>query len=133
MDIGTQRRLIIEIAAQNLGATAEYLWPRTPEAFVLRHPANGKWFAVVMRVSGPTLGLPTPGEVDVLNVKCSPLLTGSLLAEPGFLPAYHMNKLHWVSALLDGPLTETALSQLLEMSCQNVAPTPKKARKTGDF
>lgn len=44
------------------------------------------------------------GTVDVLNLKCEPLMTAPCSHEPGVLPAYHMNKEHWITILLDSPL-----------------------------
>lgn len=81
-----------------------------------------------MEVSRERLGLLGEGRADVLNLKVDPLLLGSLLETPGFLPAYHMNKAHWVSLLLDGPLAEEDIHPLLGMSYENVAP---KGRKKG--
>lgn len=127
MDV--QRDWVIRLGAERFGAGPEYLWERTPDAFVLRHPASKKWFAIVMRVSRASLGLEGAGSLEVLNVKTDPLLTGSLLEQEGFLPAYHMNKASWVSVLLDGTFTESQLAQLLEMSFYNVKPKPRKARK----
>ena len=46
------------------------------------------------------LGVDREGVVDVMNVKCDPLLTAQLRHQPGFRPAYHMNKVHWISVLL---------------------------------
>ena len=74
------------------------------------------------------LGLPEEGRADILNVKVDPLFLGSLLDMPGFYPAYHMNKLHWVSLLLDGPLGEEDILPLLGMSYETVA---CKGRKKG--
>ncbi len=95
---------------------------------MLRHPNSKKWYGIFMRVSRERLGLEGPGAADVLNLKCGPLLLGSLLEEPGFLPAYHMSKTHWVSILLDGPAEDEAVFSLLELSYANVAPKPKKRR-----
>ena len=36
--------------------------------------------------------MPGDESIDVVNLKCDPLLIGSLRSEPGFFPAYHMNK-----------------------------------------
>ena len=36
-----------------------------------------------------------------LNVKCDPLLIGSLRQKPGSFPAYHMSKTQWITAVLD--------------------------------
>lgn len=55
-------------------------------------------------------------KTDILNVKCNPLLTGSLLKREGIFPAYHMNKPRWVSLLLDGPLPDEGIIGLLLIS-----------------
>ena len=34
--------------------------------------------------------------VYIMDVKCGPLLGGSYLGKPGVVPAYHMNKTHWL-------------------------------------
>lgn len=96
-----------------------YLFKSSPEAAVLRHKPgkNGKapqkWFAIVMRVSGARVGLGTEDEVDVLNVKADPELVAFLQAQDGFCPAYHMNKEHWISILLDGPVGKEKICSLL--------------------
>ena len=59
---------------------------------VFRHLDNHKWFALTINIPYQTLGLPGDGNVDILNIKCDPILIGSLRGKPGFRPAYHMNK-----------------------------------------
>lgn len=98
------------------GAMPEYLWQKTPDAFVLRHSGNRKWFAVFMEVPRSHLGLGGSGQVAILDVKCSPLYQSSVLTHPGILPGYHMNKAHWVTLLLDGTAQEEDILFLLEMS-----------------
>lgn len=76
-------------------------------AAVLRHPDSRRWFALVMRVPERKFGLAGDGEVDVVNLKLPPDMSGTFGAAEGVFPAYHMNKLHWVSVLLpvaDGDL-----------------------------
>ena len=34
-----------------------------------------------------------------------PLMIGPCATKPGVLPAYHMNKEHWITILLDSPLS----------------------------
>ena len=70
---------------------------------VFRHADNRKWFALTMNVPYRTLGMAKEGRADILNVKCDPILIGSLRGKSGFLPAYHMNKDNWITILLDGP------------------------------
>ncbi len=89
---------------------------------VFRHEQNRKWFALLMSIPGSKLGIPGDQTVDILNLKCDPLLTGSLRREPGFYPAYHMNKETWITAALDGSAEEERIKQLLHMSFYLTAP-----------
>ena len=88
---------------------------------VFRHPGNRKWFALIMEVTGDRLGLPDHEKHAVVNLKCDPLLIGSLRAEPGFFPAYHMNKASWITAALDGSIPDDKLKMLLELSFEATA------------
>lgn len=45
---------------------------------VLRHKDTRKWFGLVIEVTENKLGLPGDKLVDALNVKCDPVLIGSL-------------------------------------------------------
>ena len=63
-----------------------------------------------------TLGIPRDGRTNILNVKCDPLMAGSLLAQPCFLPAYHMNKGKWITVLLDGSTDREQVMALVDMS-----------------
>ena len=68
-------------------------------------------------------------RTDILNVKCSPLETGSLRQKPGIFPAYHMNKTHWITILLDGTLPEPELFWLLDESYTLTMPKPRKRKE----
>ena len=116
----------LQFAADAFGAEPEYPWAETPDAFVLRHEANRKWFAVGMTVRRDRLGLAGEGTVDVVNVKCDPLMSGSFLSQPGILPAYHMNKLHWLTLLLDGTAADDDIRALLDTSFALTYPKPKR-------
>ncbi|MBR3640813.1 MAG: MmcQ/YjbR family DNA-binding protein, partial [Oscillibacter sp.] len=71
---------------------------------------------VVMDVERRRLGLDGEGAVCVMDTKCGPLLGGSYLGLRGVLPAYHMNKTHWITVLLDGTAEDTVVRELLEIS-----------------
>ena len=107
---------LIEYTQNRFGSEPEYLWESNPNTFVFRHQNNRKWFAVVMDVQRAKLGLPGDGVVFIIDVKCGPLLSGSYLGKPGILPAWHMNKLHWLGALLDGTAADEIIRELLEIS-----------------
>lgn len=62
------------------------------------------------------LGIDVAGIIDILNVKCDPVLIGSLRMGPGFLPAYHMNKDKWISILLDGSVPDDEMKNFIDLS-----------------
>jgi len=126
MEQHVQRKHIIRYAQERYGVEPEYLWAENPNFAVFRHSATQKWFAVIMDVPSNRLGLPGETLVDVMNVKCGPVMAGSLLTEKGFLPAYHMNKDHWISILLDGSVPDEQIFPLLELSYDNVATRRRK-------
>ncbi len=76
-------------------------WASHPRHKVFRHRGNRKWFALIMNVSRDKLGLSGSDMLDVVNLKCDPLLIPSLRERPGCFPAYHMNKTHWITVALD--------------------------------
>lgn len=123
-----QRERITQYIQDAYGTEAEYLWADSPDSAVFRHPASRKWYAIMMRVRPESLGLVGEQPLDVMNVKCSAIMIGSLLLESGFLPAYHMNKSHWVSILLNGSVSDDQIKPLLEWSYNSVAPKGRKRR-----
>ena len=54
----------------------------------------------MMRVSRQKFGIDSDEMVDVVNLKLPLEMFGSFGAADGVYPAYHMNKLHWISVLL---------------------------------
>ena len=103
-------------ARETWGTEAEHLFSETPETYILRHRENRKWYAVVMSVPRSKLGLEGEGPVFLLDVKCGLLLSGSYIGKPGVVPAWHMNKTHWIGVLLDGSAEEETVRELLEIS-----------------
>lgn len=77
---------------ENYNAERDFPWLKYPNYEVFRHNNNQKWFALIMDVPKNKIGLQGTGLIDVVNFKCDTLLIGSLRCEPGFFPAYHMNK-----------------------------------------
>lgn len=123
------RDIILRYAAEKYDTKPEYLWERTPDAAVLRHYDNKKWFGIIMSVPRKRLGIPGEGNVDILDVKSDPLLAGSLRLKSGILPGYHMNKGSWITILLDGTVNENEIFSLLNMSFEL---TSKGARRSSE-
>lgn len=101
---------------ETYGCEPEYPWLRFPGYAVYRHSENRKWFAVVMDLSKRKFGIDEDGIVDVMNLKCDPILIGSLLSDKGIFPAYHMNKGSWISVMLDGSVDAEEIKWLIDMS-----------------
>lgn len=117
MDKSSLRQSVIDYTQQTHGATPEYPWHSYPNYAVLRHPDNRKWFGVIMDVPANRLDLDGDSIIDALNVKCDPDLVQSLIHDnPGFRPAYHMNKQRWVSILLDGSVDMDNIRTLIDTS-----------------
>ncbi|WP_048736334.1 MmcQ/YjbR family DNA-binding protein [Necropsobacter massiliensis] len=110
------RETLFALALTQYGAEAEYLWRTAPDAAVLRHADNRKWYAVFMLVERQKLGLSGTGKVDIMNVKCDPVLHSTFVAQPGFLPGYHMHHGHWLSVMLDGSVDKETAIFLLNSS-----------------
>src|SRR5699024_6960094 len=83
---------------------------------VLRHKENNKWYGLIMEIPATKLGLQGDRLIDVLNVKCDPILIGSFRSKPGYFPAYHMNKENWISIALDGSVPADEIKSLVSMS-----------------
>ncbi|MFP4894015.1 MmcQ/YjbR family DNA-binding protein [Paraburkholderia sp. EG304] len=94
----------------------DYPWDRYPSYAVFRHLDDEKWFCLLMNVPRSKLGLAGDGEVDVIDVKARVELVGALRKRPGFLPAYHMNKEHWVTVVLDGSVPEHDVFDVIDDS-----------------
>jgi len=100
------RRKIIDYIKKKYKAEPEHLWRSYPDYIVFRHSDNNKWFGIIMDVSRDKLGLDGDDRVDIIDVKVGdPFLRDMLIQQPGYLPAYHMNKGNWITVLLDGTVS----------------------------
>ena len=98
------KQQFLEYCASAYGTSPDYPFDDLLETAVLRHADNRKWYALVMRVSRRRFGFESDEIIDVVNLKLLTELFGSFGAGDGVYPAYHMNKLHWISVLLpDAP------------------------------
>lgn len=117
---------LIQFIAEQYNVHEENPWEKYPNHSVFRHKDNQKWFALMMNISKSKLGLSSNAMIDVLNVKCDPLLIGTLRNKKGVYPAYHMNKENWVTLALDGSIKEDQLKWLLDQSFELTASKKKK-------
>lgn len=111
---------------ENYIAATDRPWQKYPSFEVFRHPGSGKWFALIMDAPRGRLGLSDFGTLDVVNLKCDPVLVASLHGESGIFPAYHMNKENWLTVALDGSAPDDILRALLDMSYDLTRPKRRK-------
>lgn len=113
---GLGRIEILKYAKEELNTIADYPWSKNPNNAVLRHSDNKKWFGLVMSIPKNKLGINSDEIIDAINVKCDPIMIGSLLTSEGFYSAYHMNKRNWITIALDGSVPDEDIINLLYMS-----------------
>jgi predicted DNA-binding protein (MmcQ/YjbR family) len=82
-----------------------------------------------MNVQGDRVGVPETEYVDVINLKVDDMFfRDMIIQEEGIMPAYHMNKMHWISVLLDGTVPEEKVFNLIDMSFLATASAKKKEK-----
>ena len=102
-----KREEIFNYIEENYNIGPEYLWDDTPDAAVLRHTNNKKWFALIMKVKGE----------EFLNIKTKPEYSELLRnAYEYIIPAYHMNKVHWNTIIISKNVDKSLIYELLEES-----------------
>ena len=123
------RQTVLEYVKKKYKVLPEYPWRKYDGSAVLRHKDNKKWFALLMGVQGDKVGLPGTVYADVINLKVDDMLFRDvILREDGIMPAYHMNKMHWISVLLDGTVPENMVFDLIDRSFLATASAKKKEK-----
>ena len=123
------RQRIFDYIKRKYKILPEYPWRKYDDNAVFRHTDNKKWFALVMGVQADKLGLPGSELVDVVNLKAAdPFFRDMIIREEGIMPAYHMNKMHWITVLLDGSVPEERVFDLTDMSFMATASSKKKEK-----
>ncbi|WP_333782972.1 MmcQ/YjbR family DNA-binding protein [Faecalispora anaeroviscerum] len=99
------------------GAYEDY--PFDDKWTVLRHRENRKSFAFLYERGGHLC----------VNLKCEPMCADFLRsAFAGVLPAYHMNKMHWNTVLLDSEIPKPELQEMVRQSYELTKPKRRKKR-----
>lgn len=126
------RKRLFKSAMEAYGIQPDCPFRQDNDTCVLRHPENRKWFALVMHTAYSRFGIDREGEVDVVNLKSSPIMIPTLCQEEGIFPAYHMSKGNWISVLLDGSVPKKDIDALLDISYE-LTRAKAGGRKTSGF
>ena len=125
------REIILAYAKEKYNSLPDYPWQKYPSFAVLRKsskavPHKHKWYALIMNISKRKVGLNSDKCTDFLNVKCPPELIGSFIDYKTYFPAYHMNKEHWLTILLDNVKIDKNVFNLIDTSYELVYAYAKK-------
>ena len=119
-----------ELCSSSYLTQPDYPFDDWMESAVFRHADNKKWFAIALSVSRRKFGFDSDEVIDVVNLKLPIEMFDSFGAADGVHPAYHMNKIHWISVLLpDAP--DDVVQFLLNASFE-ATDTKRKKRKIND-
>lgn len=110
------REKIIKYINEKYHNLQEYPWEDKPTYMTFKHENNKKWFALIIDIPFEKLKINKQGIVDIINLKNIPEMIGGLRKQQGILPAYHMNKEHWITVLLDGSVNEEKIYELIDVS-----------------
>jgi len=111
-----QAKELIKYVSEKYGDALEYLWEDTPDNAIWRRQDNKKWYAALLTVSRSKLGLQGDKKAEIINLKASPERVEELLKLQGIFPAYHTNKKHWYTVILDGTLKTEFICSLIDES-----------------
>lgn len=106
---GQSAAIIAELTTK-YNETPEFLWQKFPNNAIIRRADNRKWYALLVKVAADKVGLAGSELVDLLVVRAEPATIAAKLQAGTALPAYHMNKQHWLSYQLD---QQTPLADLM--------------------
>ena len=97
----------LEYCLNTYGTVADRPFGKYPQVLALRHGNNNKVYALIMDVSPRKLGIDKDGSIEIVNLKLPNEMFGAFGKSDGVFPAYHMNKLHWISVALPYAADET--------------------------
>ncbi|MCD7732196.1 MAG: MmcQ/YjbR family DNA-binding protein [Oscillospiraceae bacterium] len=111
------RNEVFDYIRDTFGVEPDFPFDMDFVSAVARHPDTKKWFALLMRIPADKLGYDSTDEIDILTLKCDPLLIDSLVEnDKGFHRAYHMNKRQWLTIELKENFADEDIKYLLGLS-----------------
>lgn len=111
------RQEIIKYCLDLPNTYEDYPFPNDNVSATIKHIENNKWFALIMEVKGKLY----------LNVKTNPDYSDILRNTYEYIiPAYHMNKEHWNTIIIDQNVDKDIIEELIIQSYELIKKTLKK-------
>ena len=83
----------------------DFAWNKDSNSAVFRHSHNKKWFALIMNINKNKL-TDEDKNIEIINLKLHTEDIEQLINKDGFYLAYHMNKKHCITIILDNTLND---------------------------
>ncbi len=112
----TQTNKIVKYIQEKYQDKPEFEWEKFPGFATFKNKDTKKWYALIMNISKNKIEGDTLEEIEILNLKLNPLEIEKLLKQKGFYPAYHMNKKHWLTTILDSSIPDETIFPLIDES-----------------
>lgn len=110
---------VIQYIKEHYQINPEYPWKDTPLFCTFKN--KGKWFGIIMNISYQKLRPEKNGLVDLINVKLPKEIIPTIVDYKNVFPAYHMNKVYWVSILLDEQIEFSKITKFIDQSYKIVS------------
>ncbi len=109
------KKELLDYVKEKYGTIEEYPWKKYKDYCTLK-TKNNKWYALFMNVDKKVLKLNSDSKIDILNLKNSPDVIEKLIDNKMYFPAYHMNKKHWITIILNNNTNIELVKMLVDDS-----------------
>ena len=109
---------VIGYIKENYNDELEYLWEKFPNIAVIRNKNNNKWYAGLFVLPEKRLGINSPKEIDVINLRYQKDKIKKLIDNEKIFAGYHMNKNNWITVKLDNSIDIKKIYELIDNSYQ---------------
>lgn len=103
--VSDQANRIAKVIFEQYHDLPVFAWEKFPGYGVFKNRNNEKWYALIMNVNKSKIDHGDE-EVEIIDVKLSKEKVEKLLLKNGYFKAYHMNKHHWISIILDDTVSD---------------------------
>ena len=98
------------------GDKPDFPWKKFDGYGVFKNSCNGKWYALIMPIEQNKLNQNLSGKIEIVNIKLDKNKIQNHVKQRGFYPAYHMNKINWITLVLNETISDDVLYNLIDES-----------------
>ena len=111
-----QSKDVIEYIKSTYGDELEYLWEKFVDCAVWRRRDNKKWYGAMMNIPFKKLGVDKNQIVTIIDLHLPEIQVEELIDNVSYFKAYHMNKKHWITIVLDDKASMENIFKLIDTS-----------------